>query len=94
MSLRAGPLTFGQVTYDAPSDVLYARLRAEPTGAREHTPEGDVLTFDAGGRLTGMIVMEPRERLERDGAVYVTLPGGGREPLQGIQALLRTGTEG
>ena len=89
MSLRAGPLTFGQVTYDAPSDVLYARLRAEPTGAREHTPEGDVLTFDAGGRLTGMIVMEPRQRLARDGAVYVTLPSGDRERLQGVHSVLR-----
>jgi hypothetical protein len=34
-------------------------------------------------------VMEPRQRLERDGAVYITLPTGERERLQGIEAAMR-----
>jgi len=57
--------------------------------SRERTEEGDVWTFDDMGRPTGMIVMEPRERLERDGAVYVTLPSGERERLQGVEAAMR-----
>jgi hypothetical protein len=34
--------------------------------------------------------MEPRERLERDGAVYVSLPSGERERLQGVEAAMRS----
>ena len=41
------------------------------------------------GRATGLIVMEPRERFARDGAVYVTLPTGERERLQGVEAAMR-----
>ena len=33
--------------------------------------------------------MEPGERLERDGAVYLTLPSGERERLQGVEAAMR-----
>jgi hypothetical protein len=33
--------------------------------------------------------MEPRQRFERDGAVYITLPSGERERLQGVEAALR-----
>jgi len=42
------------------------------------------------GRATGLIVMEPRERLARDGYVYVTLPTGERERLQGVEAAMRS----
>lgn len=87
--MRAGRHSFPQVTYDPPSDVLYARLSSGETASRERTEEGDVWTFDAIGRPTGVIVMEPRERLERDGAVYLTLPSGERERLQGVEAAMR-----
>ena len=40
-------------------------------------------------RPTGVIVVEPRERFARDGAVYVTLPTGERERLQGVEAAMR-----
>lgn len=89
MSLRAGPYTFSHVTYDPPSDVLYAQLRRADSVRRERTEEGDVWTYDDDGHPTGVIVMEPRARLERDGAVYITLPGGERERVQGIEAALR-----
>ncbi len=69
--------------------MLYASLREGATASRERTEEGDVWTFDTMGRPTGVIVMEPRERLERDGAVYLTLPGGERERLQGVEAAMR-----
>jgi uncharacterized protein YuzE len=87
--VRAGRHSFPQVTYDPPSDVLYAKLSGGREASRERTEEGDVWTFDAAGRPTGLIVVEPRERLERDGAVYLTLPSGERERLQGVEAAMR-----
>jgi uncharacterized protein YuzE len=88
--MRAGRISFPEVSYDPPSDVLYATLRAAKAVSRERTEEGDVWSFDERGRPTGVIVMEPRERLERDGAVYITLPSGERERLQGIEAAIRS----
>jgi uncharacterized protein YuzE len=87
--MRSGRFSFPYVTYDPPSDVLYARLNQAPDVSRRRTEEGDLWTFDGDGRPTGVIVMEPRERLERDGAVYITLPSGARERLQGVEAAMR-----
>jgi hypothetical protein len=87
--MRSGRYSFPFVTYDPPSDVLYAQLNREQAARRERTEEGDVWTYDDRDRPTGVIVMEPRERLQRDGAVYITLPGGQRERLQGVEAVLR-----
>ncbi len=88
--MRTGRYSFAHVTYDPPSDVLYARLGSDEDAARrERTEEGDVWTFDGDGRPTGIIVMEPRARFERDGAVYVSLPSGERERLQGVEAAIR-----
>ncbi len=88
--MRAGRYSFAQVAYDPPSDVLYARISQEPDASRERTAEGDVWTFDADGRPTGVIVMDPGARLARDGAVYVSLPTGERERIQGLDAAMRT----
>ena len=89
MSLRAGPYTFSHVTYDPPSDVLYASIGRPRPGRRVETPESDYLRFDTRDRFVGMIVMNPRERLERDGAVYVSLPQGDRVRVQGVEAVVR-----
>ena len=48
-------------------------------------------TYDANGRPTGVIVMEPGRRFARDGAVYITLPTGERERLQGVESAMRSG---
>jgi hypothetical protein len=88
--MRSGRYSFREFSYDPPSDVLYARLSDADAQTRERTEEGDVWTFDRMGRPTGVIVMEPRERLERDGAVYLTLPSGERERLQGVEAAMRS----
>jgi hypothetical protein len=87
--MRAGRHSFAEVTYDPPSDVLYANLSSLDAATRERTEDGDVWTFDDAGRPTGLIVVEPRRRLGRDGAVYVILPSGERERLQGIEAAMR-----
>ena len=89
MSLRAGPYTFSHVTYDPPSDVLYASIGRPRPGRRVETPESHYLRFDSRDRFSGMILMNPREQLERDGAVYVSLPQGDRVRVQGVEPVVR-----
>ena len=88
MSLRAGRHTFSHVTYDPPSDVLYAAIGAPRPGTREQTPESHYLRFDARGRFSGIIFMSPRQQLEREGGVFVSLPEGDRVRVQGIEAFV------
>ena len=94
MSLRAGRYTFSHVTYDPPSDVVYAAIGRSPASARERTPESHYLRFDDRGRFSGIVFMNPREQLEREGGVYVSLPEGDRVRVQGIEALVRQAEEG
>jgi hypothetical protein len=89
VSLRAGPYTFSHVTYDPPSDVLYASIGQPRPGKRVETPEADYLRFDSRDRFNGMILMNPRERLERDGAVYVSLPQGDLVRVQGVETVVQ-----
>jgi uncharacterized protein YuzE len=93
VSLRAGPYTFSHVTYDPPSDVLYATIGTPRPSHREPTPESHYLRFDAKGRFSGIIFMNPREQLEREGGVYVSLPEGDRVRVQGIDAFVREADE-
>jgi uncharacterized protein YuzE len=87
--IHVGRYTFRDVVYDGPSDVLYATLREAPTARRVQTPEEHVCTLDARERLTGIAFMGAEEQLRREGAVYVTLPSGERERVQGAEAALR-----
>jgi hypothetical protein len=89
VSLRAGPYTFDHVTYDPPSDVLYAAIDRPRPGRREKTPEEHILRFDSRGEFFGVILVGPREQMEREGAVYLSLPSGDRVRVQGIEALMR-----
>jgi uncharacterized protein YuzE len=92
VSLRAGRYTFSHVTYDPPSDVLYAAIGPPRPGTREQTPESHYLRFDGRGRFSGVIFMSPRQQLEREGGVFVSLPEGDRVRVQGIEAFV-AGTE-
>jgi uncharacterized protein YuzE len=93
VSLRAGRYTFSHVTYDPPSDVLYAAIGPPRPGTREQTPEAHYLRFDGRGRFSGIIFMNPRQQLEREGGVYVSLPEGDRVRVHGIEAFVG-GAEG
>lgn len=88
MSLRAGPYTFNHVTYDPPSDVLYAAIDRPRPGTREKTPEEHILRFDSRGEFFGVILVGPREQMEREGGVYLSLPSGDRVRVQGVEALM------
>ena len=90
MGLRVGRHNFAYVTYDASSDVIYAKYDGSPSVRREPTPEAHVWLFDERGRFHGIALMEPRERLDRDGAVYVSLPSGERERVVGVEFAVRS----
>ena len=93
MSIRAGRYTFSHVTYDPPSDVLYAAIGSPRPGTREQTPESHYLRFDDRGRFSGIILMNARQQLEVEGGVYVSLPDGDRVRVQGIEALVTGAAE-
>jgi uncharacterized protein YuzE len=88
VSLRAGPFTFDHVTYDPPSDVLYAAISRPRPGTRTKTPEEHFLRFDREGEFFGMILVGPRDQLQREGGVFVSLPSGDRVRVQGIEAAI------
>jgi hypothetical protein len=94
VSIRAGPYTFSHVTYDPPSDVLYVAIGPPRPGRRVETPESHYLRFDARDRFSGIIFMNPRDQLEREGAVYVSLPEGDRVRVQGIEAVVHRAERG
>lgn len=89
VSLRAGPYTFTHVTYDAPSDVLYASIAAPRPGTRTETRESHLLRYDERGRFFGITLVNPSNQLAREGAVYVSLPSGERVRVQGAEAAMR-----
>jgi hypothetical protein len=91
MAVRLGPYTFRYVTYDPSSDVLDAALEGPRPGRREPTPEAHVWRFDDRDRFFGITLMNPREQLEREGGVFVTLPSGERERVAGAESLIRRG---
>ena len=90
MGLRIGRHNFSYVTYDPSSDVIYAKRDGAPSVRREPSPEDHVWLFDDDDRFHGVALMEPRERLERDGAVYVTLPSGELERVAGVEFTVRS----
>jgi hypothetical protein len=92
MALRIGRHTFHFTTYDPPSDVLDAGVEGPPEGRRERSPEDHIWRLDEEGRLVGLTLMNPRRQLEREGAVYVTLPSGERERVAGAEAMIRSGS--
>jgi uncharacterized protein YuzE len=91
VSVRAGPYTFNHVTYDAPSDVLYATIAAPRPGTRTATPKSHILRFDERGRFFGITLVNLRDQLAREGGVFVSLPSGERVRVQGAEAEMRAG---
>jgi hypothetical protein len=94
MAVRVGRHTFSYSTYDPPSDVLEVGLEGRPEGRRERSPEDHIWRFDDHDRFVGITFMNPREQLEREGAVYVTLPSGERERAAEAEALIRRAASG
>lgn len=75
MSITIGETVFDGVEYDARGDVLYlsAGTPREPARTLE-TVEGHAVDYDEEGRMVGMVLLNVRWTLERDGELRVTLP--------------------
>lgn len=75
MSVTIADITFDRVEYDAEADVLYLHV-GDPSRAIDfdETPEGHAVRFDREGNLVGLTLVRPKQLLERDGELRVTLP--------------------
>jgi uncharacterized protein YuzE len=75
MTVTIAGTSFDQHEYDERGDVLYLSVGAPREAARTvATPEGHAVDYDESGAVIGMVLVNVRFVLERDGAVTVTLP--------------------
>ena len=75
MSVTIAGIKFDQHEYDERGDVLYLSAGAPRTAARTiATSEGHAVDYDESGAVIGMVLVNARFFLERDGAVMVTIP--------------------
>ncbi len=75
MSVTIGDTTFDNVFYDADADVLYLHV-GDPASAVDfdETPEGHAIRFGPDRSVVGLTIVSPRQLLEAEGRVRVTLP--------------------
>ena len=66
---------FDQHEYDERGDVLYLSV-GHPGEAHRTiaTPEGHAVDYDESGAVIGMVILNVRFLLQRDGALTVTIP--------------------
>ncbi len=75
MNVIIAGTTFDQHEYDDRGDVLYLSVGSPQVAARTvATPEGHAIDYDQSGVVIGMVLVNARFLLERDGAVTVTVP--------------------
>ena len=75
MSVTIAGTSFDQHEYDERGDVLYLSVGPPREASRTiATPEGHAIDYDQSGAVIGMVLVNVRLLLERDGAVTVTLP--------------------
>lgn len=75
MNVRIGDITFDRVDYDRDVDVLYLHV-GDPSTAVDFdgTAEGHHVRFDKDGNLVGITLLHPKEILEHDGKITITIP--------------------
>jgi uncharacterized protein YuzE len=67
--------SFDQHEYDDRGDVLYLSVGPPREAFRTiGTPEGHAVDYDEAGAIIGMVLVNVRFYLDRDGAVTVTVP--------------------
>jgi uncharacterized protein YuzE len=75
MTVTIDGIRFDSHEYDDRGDVLYLSVRPPREAARTvATPEGHAVDYDESGAVIGMVLVNVRFLLERDGAVTVTMP--------------------
>ena len=75
MTVTIAGTSFDQHKYDERGDVLYLSVGPPREADRTiATSEGHAVDYDESGVVIGMVLVNVRFILERDGAVTVTLP--------------------
>jgi uncharacterized protein YuzE len=75
MTVTIAGISFDEHEYDARGDVLYLSVGPPREAARTiATPEGHAVDYDESGAVVGMVLVNVRFFLERDGVVTVTVP--------------------
>jgi uncharacterized protein YuzE len=75
MNVTIAGINFDQHEYDERGDVLYLSVGPPADAFRTiATPEGHAVDYDKSGTVIGMVLVNVRFFLERDGAVTVTVP--------------------
>jgi uncharacterized protein YuzE len=75
MAVTVAGTSFDQHEYDEHADVLYLSVGSSREAARTiATPEGHAVDYDESGAVIGMVLVNVRFLLKRDGALTVTLP--------------------
>jgi len=75
MSVTIAGIAFDSHEYDDRGDVLYMSVGAPREAVRTiATPEGHAVDYGESGAVIGMVLVNVRSLLERDGALTVTLP--------------------
>jgi uncharacterized protein YuzE len=75
MTVTIAGTSFDQHEYDARGDVLYLSVGDPQEAARTiATPEGHAVDYDTSGAVIGMVLVNVRFLLERDGELTVTVP--------------------
>lgn len=89
MNITIAGTTFDDHEYDARGDVLYLTMGRPREPARTiATPEEHAVDYDEDGAVIGMVLVNVRFPLERDGAVTITIPPDRLEAAQIEPALL------
>ena len=75
MNVTIAGINFDQHEYDEHGDVLYLSVGPPREAFRTiGTPEGHAVDYDESGTVIGMVLVNVRFFLKRDGAVTVTVP--------------------
>ncbi len=75
MNVTIAGINFDQHEYDERGDVLYLSVGPSREAFRTvATPEGHAVDYDESGAVIGMVLVNVRFFLERDGAVTITVP--------------------
>jgi uncharacterized protein YuzE len=75
MSVTIAGIAFHSHEYDDRGGVLYMSVGPPRETVRTiATPEGHAVDYDESGAVIGMVLVNVRSLLERDGALTVTLP--------------------
>jgi uncharacterized protein YuzE len=75
MTVTIAGIGFNKHEYDERGDVLYLSVGQPREAFRTiATPDGHAVDYDESGAVIGMVLVNVRFFLERDGAITVTIP--------------------